>query len=68
MKELLINLVVSAFNEHYIRALRDPITRQVAHQTIPEVFRVLYGYTGVQSSAVELPQSSKIQDIYSCNH
>ena len=52
MKELLINLIVSSFNEHYIRALRDPITKQVSHQTIPAIFNVLYRFTGVQPTAV----------------
>ena len=56
MKELLTNLIVSAFNEHYIRALRNPVTHQI-NQGIPEIFRVLYRYTGVQPTAVRERES-----------
>ena len=52
MKELLTNQIVSAFEPEYISALRHPITRQVDHQSIPEIFTILYRYGNVQSQAV----------------
>ena len=52
MKEVLINQIISAFDANYITALRHEITRQVTHQTIPEVFRVLYEHGRVQYQTV----------------
>ena len=61
MKNLLINKIISLllFQQDYVNSLKHPITCQINHQTIPNIFRVLYCYgrpsmTEVQNKLNEL--------------
>ena len=53
MKNLLINQIISSFEPKYMDCLKHAVTRQVNHQSIPAIFRVLYRYGKVKYQAVE---------------
>lgn len=52
MKNLLINQIISSFDSKYVDCLKHAVTRQINHQSIPEIFKILYRYGKVKSQAV----------------
>ena len=52
MKELLMNQLTSAFENKWIQPMRHPVTRQLTHQTIAEIFDFYYTRYGKVKSKV----------------